>query len=151
MASPPWQGAAFNTLSRNVAAPTVAPTSCLKIRHMFDPQNVRTNSPRASEKNGSNTGWIWQVKEEILRRCSASNPPASILHIAVDTENAEGCVYVKAQNTEEAGKVFRILHGKDLKLKHRQILFPIYYSLHNDVKLFIIFLRSMVSRQLGYS
>ena len=151
MASPPWQGAAFNTLSRNVAAPTVAPTSCLKIRHMFDPQNVRTNSPRASEKNGSNTGWIWQVKEEILRRCSASNPPASILHIAVDTENAEGCVYVKAQNTEEAGKVFRILHGKDLKLMHRQILFPIYYSLHNDVKLFIIFLRSMVSRQLGYS
>ena len=118
IASPPWQGAAFNTLSRNVAAPTVAPTSCLKIRHMFDPQKVRTNSPRASEKNGSNTGWIWQVKEEILRRCSASNPPASILHIAVDTENAEGCVYVKAQNTEEAGKVFRILHGKDLISKH---------------------------------
>ena len=109
----PWQGAAFNSLNRNVAAPTVAPTSCLKIRHMFDPQHVNSNSPRAhNNSSGSNTGWIWQVKEEILRRCSATNPPASILHIAVDTENSEGCVYVKAQNTDEAGKVFRTLHGK---------------------------------------
>ena len=108
-----WQGAAFNSLNRNVAAPTVAPTSCLKIRHMFDPQHVSSNSPRANNQNSkSHTGWIWQVKEEILRRCSATNPPASILHIAVDTENIEGCVYVKAQNTEEAGKVFRTLHGK---------------------------------------
>ena len=110
--SAPWQGAAFSSLNRNVAAPTIAPTSCLKIRHMFDPQNIRANSPRASSNSSSsNTGWIWQVKEEILRRCSASSPPASILHIAVDTENTEGCVYVKAQNTEEAGKVFRTLHG----------------------------------------
>ena len=108
--SAPWQGAAFNSLNRNVAAPTIAPTSCLKIRHMFDPQNIRKNSSRSANTVGS--GWIWQVKEEILRRCSATNPPASILHIAVDTENAEGCVYVKAQNTEEAGKVFKTLHGK---------------------------------------
>jgi membrane protein Man1 len=104
-----WQGAAFNSLNRNVAA------SCLKIRHMFDPQHARMNSPRTSNSTGgSNPNWIWQVKEEILRRCAATSPPAAILHIAVDTENAEGCVYVKAQNTEEAGKVFRILHGKIL-------------------------------------
>ena len=51
------------------------------------------------------------MKEEILRRCSAVSPPALILHIAVDSENAEGCVYVKAQNKEEAGKVFKTLHG----------------------------------------
>ena len=91
--SAPWQGAAFNSLNRNVAAPTIAPTSCLKIRHMFDPQNVRVNSPRASNNtSGSNTGWIWHVKEEILRRCAATSPPATILHIAVDTENAEADV-----------------------------------------------------------
>ena len=77
---------------------------------MFDPQSIRKNSSRSA--NAAGTGWIWLVKEEILRRCSATNPPASILHIAVDTENAEGCVYVKAQNTEEAGKVFKTLHGK---------------------------------------
>ena len=115
-----WQGAAFNSLNRNVAAPTVAPTSCLKIRHMFDLHNVHQNTPSRSSSpktnDGSNTGWIWQVKEEILRRCSATNPPASILHIAVDTESTEGCVYVKAQNTEEAGKVFRTLHGKQLNM-----------------------------------
>ena len=77
---------------------------------MFDPQNIRKNSSRSANSVGS--GWIWQVKEEILRRCSAVSPPALILHIAVDTENAEGCVYVKAQNTEEAGKVFKTLHGQ---------------------------------------
>ena len=111
--SAPWQGAAFSSLNRNVAAPTIAPTSCLKIRHMFDPQKARSNSPRASNSaGGANTDWIWQVKEVILRRCAATSPPAAVLHIAVDTENAEGCVYVKAQNTEEAGKVFRTLHGK---------------------------------------
>ena len=111
-----WQGAAFNSLNRNVAAPTIAPTSCLKIRHMFDLQSVTSQSPRNRGGNGSpqntNTGWIWQVKEEILRRCASTNPPALVLHIAVDTESTEGCVYVKAKSTEEAGKVFRILHGK---------------------------------------
>ena len=125
--SAPWQGPAFNSLNRNVAAPTIAPTSCLKIRHMFDPQNIRKNSSRTANNVG--TGWIWQVKEEILRRCSATTPPALILHIAVDTENAEGCVYVKAQNTEEAGKVFKTLHGNYIKIDFEFGLKNIYYAI----------------------
>ena len=69
------------------------------------------------------------MKEEILRRCSATTPPALILHIAVDTENAEGCVYVKAQNTEEAGKVFKTLHGNYIKIDFEFGLKNIYYAI----------------------
>lgn len=31
-----WQGSAFNALNRNVAAPLVAPTTCLKVRNEFE-------------------------------------------------------------------------------------------------------------------
>ncbi len=30
----------------------------------------------------------------------------------MDTESNEGCVYIKAKNTEEAAKVFAALHGQ---------------------------------------
>merc|ERR1712013_30267 len=46
------------------------PTSCLKVRHMFD---VLQQGP----------GWVKQVKDEIIRRCGE----ADILHIAVDTHS----------------------------------------------------------------
>jgi membrane protein Man1 len=57
-------------------------------------------------------GWIWQVKEEVLRRCCSSNNSASIVHIAVDTESVEGCVYIKCLSTDDAGRVFKTLHGQ---------------------------------------
>ncbi len=55
------------------------------------------------DKSVSNSGgnWVWNVKEEILRRCAN----AAILHIAVDTESNEGCVYIKTRDTDEASKV----------------------------------------------
>lgn len=56
------------------------------------------------------TSWVYQVKEEVLRRCQPSN--AKILHIAVDTESSEGCVYIKALTADDAGKVFKTLHGQ---------------------------------------
>jgi len=89
-----WQGCAF-PLGKHVAAPLAPPTSCLKVRHMFD---VLQQGP----------GWVTQVKEEILRRCSEAN----ILHIAVDTQSEEGTVYIKTAGMEDAGKVFRCLHGQ---------------------------------------
>ena len=98
--SSPWQGSAFNSLSKNVAAPAVAPTSCVKVRHLFD----HSTGP------ASGSGWIWRVKEELLRRCAASS--AAILHVAVDTESNEGCVYAKCASAEHAGRVFRALHGQ---------------------------------------
>ena len=62
---------------------------------MFDPKSL---SP----------GWVLAIKEEILRRCSNS----SILHIAVDTESVEGTVYIKTSSPDDAGRVFRALHGQ---------------------------------------
>ena len=106
--SPSWQGSAFNTLNRNVAAPMVAPTSCLKVRHMFSSSQAKQPSSNPTSPHG----WAWEVKEEILRRCALTQPPAVILHVAVDTASTEGCVYIKANSTEEAGKVFRTLHGQ---------------------------------------
>jgi len=91
---PGWQGEAF-THNKQVGAPLAPPTSCLKVRHMFDAQH---QSP----------GWVNEVREEILRRCAQ----AKILHIAVDTQSEEGTVYIKTLSTEEAGKVFGCLHGQ---------------------------------------
>jgi len=92
--TPGWQGSAFQ-LGKHVAAPLAPPTPCLKVRHMFDPKSL---SP----------GWVLAIKEEILRRCSNS----SILHIAVDTESVEGTVYIKTSSPDDAGRVFRALHGQ---------------------------------------
>jgi len=89
-----WQGCAF-PLGKHVAAPLAPPTSCLKVRHMFD---VLQQGP----------GWVKQVKDEIIRRCGE----ADILHIAVDTHSEEGTVYIKTAGMEDAGKVFRCLHGQ---------------------------------------
>lgn len=92
--SPEWQGSAFN-LNRNVSAPTDPPTSCLKIRYMFDPLNLEHN-------------WISALHSDILTKCSG----ARILHIAVDRESREGVVYIKTMSTDDAGIVFNCLHGQ---------------------------------------
>jgi len=109
-----WQGSAFNHLNRNVAAPVVAPTSCLKVRHMFPP-NLPTSKPESPSSRGSSAvDWARDIKEEILRRASspALPSPAVILHIAVDQGSQEGTVYIKAASSDEAGKLFRVLHGQ---------------------------------------
>lgn len=72
--SPSWQGSAFASLNKNVAAPAVAPTSCLKVRHMFDRQSIIERNRRG----GSTTAWVWQVKDEILQRCSSGLNPAMV-------------------------------------------------------------------------
>lgn len=100
-----WQGPAFSSLNKNVAAPAVAPTGCLKVRHMFDRQSMLARYPPG---RNSQTAWMWQVKEEILQRCSS----CSIVHVAVDSESNEGCVYIKARSNDEAAKVFGALHGQ---------------------------------------
>ena len=91
-----WQGSAFNSLNRHVAAPLYAPSSCLKVRHLFD-RNMMGKKD-----------WVKYVSEEILQRCH----PAGVCHIAVDKESPEGCVYIKAINVAEAAKVFKTLHGQ---------------------------------------
>ena len=102
-----WQGSAFSALNRNVASPAVAPTSCLKVRNL-----LTQRSAGGGGGTGIGSAWMWQVKEEVLRRCcSAPNSP-SIVHIAVDTQSAEGCVYIKCLSSDDAGRVFKTLHGQ---------------------------------------
>ena len=96
--NPGWQGCAFPP-GKLVSAPLTPPTSCLKVRHMFD---IKQQTAIA----GNN--WVSLVKEEIVKRCSEAN----ILHIAVDTISEEGTVYIKTAGLEDAGKVFRCLHGQ---------------------------------------
>jgi len=96
--NPGWQGCAFPA-NKHVTAPLAPPTSCLKVRHMFD---VKQQTSMA----GNN--WVAVVKEEIVKRCAEAN----ILHIAVDTISEEGTVYIKTASLEDAGRVFRGLHGQ---------------------------------------
>lgn len=93
--SPGWQGSAFQ-LGGRVAAPPAPPTSCLKVRHMFQPGQPMQ------------PGALQEIRREIIERCDS----ARILHLAVERESTEGVVYIKTNSTADAGQVFRCLHGQ---------------------------------------
>ncbi|XP_048834777.1 inner nuclear membrane protein Man1 [Brienomyrus brachyistius] len=89
-----WQGKAFPLDRRN--SPPNSLTPCLKIRNMFDPvMEVGEN-------------WHLAIQEAILEKCSDND---GIVHIAVDKNSREGCVYVKCLSAEHSGKAFKALHG----------------------------------------
>ncbi|XP_061816657.1 inner nuclear membrane protein Man1 [Nerophis lumbriciformis] len=89
-----WQGKAFPLDRRN--SPPNSLTPCLKIRNMFDPvMEVGDN-------------WDLAIHEAILEKCSDNK---GIVHIAVDKNSREGCVYVKCLSAEHSGKAFKALHG----------------------------------------
>ncbi|NXA77378.1 MAN1 protein, partial [Thryothorus ludovicianus] len=71
-------------------------TPCLKIRNMFDPVMEIGDH------------WHLAIQEAILEKCSDND---GIVHIAVDKNSREGCVYVKCLSPEYAGKAFKALHG----------------------------------------
>ncbi|XP_014818810.1 PREDICTED: inner nuclear membrane protein Man1 [Calidris pugnax] len=89
-----WQGQAFHLDRRN--SPPNSLTPCLKIRNMFDPV----------VEIGDH--WHLAIQEAILEKCSDND---GIVHIAVDKNSREGCVYVKCLSPEYAGKAFKALHG----------------------------------------
>ncbi|XP_032052549.1 inner nuclear membrane protein Man1 [Aythya fuligula] len=89
-----WQGQAFHLDRRN--SPPNSLTPCLKIRNMFDP----------IVEIGDH--WHLAIQEAILEKCSDND---GIVHIAVDKNSREGCVYVKCLSPEYAGKAFKALHG----------------------------------------
>ncbi|KAF4079731.1 hypothetical protein AMELA_G00181630 [Ameiurus melas] len=94
MPSKVWQGKAFPLDRRN--SPPNSLTPCLKIRNMFDPvMEVGDN-------------WHLAIQEAILEKCSDND---GIVHIAVDKNSREGCVYVKCLSAEHSGKAFKALHG----------------------------------------
>ncbi|KAK6292315.1 hypothetical protein J4Q44_G00368990 [Coregonus suidteri] len=89
-----WQGKAFPLDRRN--SPPNSLTPCLKIRNMFDPvMEVGEN-------------WHLAIHEAILEKCCDND---GIVHIAVDKNSREGCVYVKCLSSEHSGKAFKALHG----------------------------------------
>ncbi|XP_056604926.1 inner nuclear membrane protein Man1 [Triplophysa dalaica] len=94
MPSKVWQGKAFPLDRRN--SPPNSLTPCLKIRNMFDP----------IMEEGEN--WHLAIQEAILEKCSEND---GIVHIAVDKNSREGCVYVKCLSAEHSGKAFKALHG----------------------------------------
>ncbi|KAM9672411.1 inner nuclear membrane protein Man1 isoform 1-T1 [Trichechus inunguis] len=89
-----WQGQAFHLDRRN--SPPNSLTPCLKIRNMFDPVMEIGDH------------WHLAIQEAILEKCSDND---GIVHIAVDRNSREGCVYVKCLSPEYAGKAFKALHG----------------------------------------
>ncbi|XP_069760113.1 inner nuclear membrane protein Man1 [Narcine bancroftii] len=89
-----WQGKAFDLDGRN--SPPNSLTPCLKIRNMFDPVMEIGDD------------WHVAIQEAILEKC---NDNEGIVHIAVDKNSREGCVYVKCLSPEYAGKAFKALHG----------------------------------------
>ncbi|CAG5117343.1 unnamed protein product [Candidula unifasciata] len=93
-----WQGQAFGENSENKGNNPViySPTPCLKIRNMFD-SNVE------NEDN-----WEDCVTDAILEKCKTID---SIVHIFVDVDSREGCVYLKCSSCEAAGKARLSLHG----------------------------------------
>ncbi|XP_059139167.1 inner nuclear membrane protein Man1-like [Physella acuta] len=130
-----WQGQAFG--EKNDSNQVIySPTPCLKIRNMFD-TNV---------ESGKN--WEKLVKDAILEKCKSVE---SIVHVYVDVESLEGCVYLKCTSCEAAGKARLALHGwwfdgrlvtvKHLKTEHyhkrwpeaRQAVSPLQPST-NDMK-----------------
>ncbi|XP_022082522.1 inner nuclear membrane protein Man1-like [Acanthaster planci] len=91
-----WQGTAFDNLDTAIKAPRYTPTPCLKIRNMFDP---------TLESDGD---WHVAIEDAILERCGDNG---GIVHVAVDRNSREGCVYVKCATPENAGRAYRALQG----------------------------------------
>ncbi|CAL1531708.1 unnamed protein product [Lymnaea stagnalis] len=115
-----WQGQVFGEKSENNSNQVIySPTPCLKIRNMFD-----TNM-----ESGEN--WESSVTDAILEKCKNIK---HIVHIYVDVDSREGCVYLKCSSCEAAGKARQSLHGwwfdgrlvtvKHLKLDHYHKRWP---------------------------
>ncbi|XP_065338806.1 inner nuclear membrane protein Man1 isoform X1 [Cloeon dipterum] len=88
-----WQGQAFENVEGSFNSPPVCPTQCLKIRHMFVP-----DKPAGSDG----------VVDAILEKCGQN---VNILHIKLDSNANDCCVYMKTASQADAGRAFRALHG----------------------------------------
>ncbi|XP_063229484.1 inner nuclear membrane protein Man1 isoform X2 [Bacillus rossius redtenbacheri] len=90
-----WQGQAFETMEGSPNSLLCSPTPCLKIRHMFDIEIEFGEE------------WPVRIRDAILEKCEGVN----ILHISVDRQSREGCVYVKCRSPQDAGRAYQLLHG----------------------------------------
>ena len=51
--------------------------------------------------------WPVRIQDAILEKAEGGK----VLHLAVDKSSREGCVYIKCSSADEAGKVYKALHG----------------------------------------
>lgn len=51
--------------------------------------------------------WVVKVHDAIVEKCEG----AKIVHLSVDQQSKEGCVYVKCASQQDAGLAYRHLHG----------------------------------------
>ncbi|OXB75732.1 UNVERIFIED_CONTAM: hypothetical protein H355_012656, partial [Colinus virginianus] len=72
----------------------------------FHPPLICWSRPTQVREIGDH--WHLAIQEAILEKCSDND---GIVHIAVDKNSREGCVYVKCLSPEYAGKAFKALHG----------------------------------------
>ncbi|XP_065669546.1 uncharacterized protein LOC100215426 isoform X2 [Hydra vulgaris] len=92
-----WQGPAFDQIEKVIRLPIITPAPCLKIRCMHEGPDEREED------------WVKKVEDAVLEKCE--NDGARILHIHVDINSKEGCVYVKCDSLESARKAFRSMYG----------------------------------------
>ena len=92
-----WQGSAFN---RNKEKLACSPTPCLKVRHMFEPDELDNDRHLA-----------YKIHNSILDKCMINNINKSVYHIACDKKSREGCVYIKCASNDAAGLVYTALNG----------------------------------------
>ncbi|XP_050413817.2 inner nuclear membrane protein Man1 [Patella vulgata] len=115
-----WQGQAFGEHKETTTSPIrYSPTPCLKVKNMFD-------AAVESEED-----WFEKVENAILEKTEGV---ADIIHMFVDENSTEGCVYLKCSSRESAGKARQCLHGwwfdgrlitaRYLRLEHYHKQFP---------------------------
>ncbi|XP_033123429.1 inner nuclear membrane protein Man1-like [Anneissia japonica] len=92
-----WQGQAFENLDSAVKTAPGIYTQFLKIRNMFD-QSLESNSNE----------WQVEIEDAILDKVGDG---VRILHIAVDKNSREGCVYCKVETPVQASYAYRALQG----------------------------------------
>ena len=91
-----WQGSAFNRSEKL----NYSPTPCLKIRNMFDLDEFEKDRKLPMK-----------IHNDILEKCMINSMNRTILHIACDKKSKEGCVYVKCNSNDGAGKAYEALNG----------------------------------------
>ncbi|XP_013774758.1 inner nuclear membrane protein Man1-like [Limulus polyphemus] len=91
-----WQGQAFGNGDRSPNMLPFAPTPCLKIRNMFDPEVEYGDD------------WHVRIQDAILEKCESNS---GIVHMYVDKSSKEGCVFLKCNTLQAAREAYSSLHG----------------------------------------
>ncbi|VDP25901.1 unnamed protein product [Soboliphyme baturini] len=91
-----WQGHAFPEDQKALNLPILPYFECLKLRGLFEPELE------------SEDDWSEHIRDAILEKLGDS---IHVVHLFVDGNSKEGCVYLRLRTREEAGEAYKRLHG----------------------------------------